>query len=74
MGYFMFYGGISDVYLGVITLAVTLILFNVMNSTSGSEYHIGSALLAVSTAFQRFPPSTCRPTLNVCSNRKPCSR
>lgn len=45
MGYFMFYGGISDVYLGVITLAVTLILFNVMNSTSGSEYHIGSALL-----------------------------
>ena len=27
LGYFMFYGRISDVYLGVITLTVTLILF-----------------------------------------------
>ncbi|MCD5994251.1 branched-chain amino acid ABC transporter permease [Pseudomonas sp. CDFA 602] len=59
MGYFMFYGGISDVYLGVITLAVTLILFNVMNSTSGSEYHIGSALLG---GFNGIPAI---PTLNV---------
>lgn len=59
MGYFMFYGGISDVYLGVITLAVTLILFNVMNSTSGSEYHIGSALLG---GFNGIPAI---PTLNL---------
>lgn len=59
MGYFMFYGGISDVYLGVITLAVTLILFNVMNSTSGSEYHIGTALLG---GFNGIPAI---PTLNV---------
>jgi branched-chain amino acid transport system permease protein len=59
MGYFMFYGGISDVYLGVITLAVTLILFNVMNSTSGSEYHIGSALLG---GFNGIPAI---PTLNA---------
>ncbi len=59
MGYFMFYGGISDVYLGVITLAVTLILFNVMNSTSGSEYHIGSALLG---GFNGIPAI---PTLNM---------
>jgi ABC-type branched-subunit amino acid transport system permease subunit len=59
MGYFMFYGGISDVYLGVITLAVTLILFNVMNSTSGSAYHIGSALLG---GFNGIPAI---PTLNM---------
>jgi branched-chain amino acid transport system permease protein len=45
LGYFMFYGRISDVYLGVITLAVTLILFNLVNSTSGPEYRIGEALL-----------------------------
>ena len=38
LGYFMFYGRISDVYLGVITLTVTLILFNLINSTSGPEY------------------------------------
>ena len=41
LGYFMFYGRISDVYLGVITLTVTLILFNSINSTAGPEFHIG---------------------------------
>ncbi len=43
LGYFMFYGRISDIYVGVITLAVTLILFNLINSTSGPQYKIGSA-------------------------------
>ncbi|WP_207483277.1 ABC transporter permease subunit [Arenibaculum pallidiluteum] len=45
LGYFMFYGRISDVYLGVITLTVTLILFNLINSTAGDEYRIGAAQL-----------------------------
>ncbi len=45
LGYFVFYGRISDVYLGVITLTVTLILFNVVNSTAGDEYRIGSVRL-----------------------------
>ena len=45
LGYFMFYGRISDVYLGVITLTVTLILFNLVNSTAGDEYTIGTARL-----------------------------
>lgn len=45
LGYFMFYARISDVYVGVITLTVTLILYNVINSTAGQEYHIGQALL-----------------------------
>ena len=45
LGYFMFYGRISNVYVGVITLTVTLILFNVVNSTAGDAYHIGSAQL-----------------------------
>jgi urea transport system permease protein len=45
LGYFIFYGRISDVYLGVITLTVTLILFNVVNSTAGDEYKIGTAPL-----------------------------
>lgn len=43
LGYFMFYGRISDIYVGVITLAVTLILFNLVNSTSGPQYKIGTA-------------------------------
>ena len=45
LGYFVFYGRISDVYLGVITLTVTLILFNLVNSTAGDEYAIGDARL-----------------------------
>lgn len=45
LGYFMFYGRISEVYVGVITLTVSLILFNVVNSTSGPKYHIGKALI-----------------------------
>src|SRR5439155_440688 len=43
LGYFMFYGRLSDVYLGVITLSVTLIFFNLMNSTAGDAYRIGPA-------------------------------
>jgi len=42
-GYFMFYGRISGVYVGVMTLTLALILFNVVNSTAGPEYHIGKA-------------------------------
>jgi ABC-type branched-subunit amino acid transport system permease subunit len=45
LGYFMFYARISDVYVGVITLTVALILYNCINSTAGPEYHIGEALL-----------------------------
>lgn len=45
LGYFMIYGGISDVYLGVITLTVSLILFNLVNSTAGDFYKIGEARL-----------------------------
>ena len=45
LGYVMFYGRLSDVYLGVITLTVTLILFNLVNSTAGPEWKIGKAAL-----------------------------
>jgi urea ABC transporter permease protein UrtC len=45
LGYFMFYARISDVYVGVITLTVTLIFYNVVNSTAGPQYHIGDAML-----------------------------
>ncbi|MGF6411572.1 branched-chain amino acid ABC transporter permease [Paraburkholderia sp. MM5482-R1] len=45
LGYLIFYGRLSDVYMGVITLTVTLILFNLMNSTAGPEWTIGSAAL-----------------------------
>ncbi|TAA58475.1 branched-chain amino acid ABC transporter permease [Shinella sp. JR1-6] len=43
LGYFLFYGRLSDVYLGVITLTVTLILFKLVNSTGGDVWRIGEA-------------------------------
>jgi branched-chain amino acid transport system permease protein len=59
LGYFMFYSRISDVYLGVITLTVTLILFNSINSTAGPEFHIGAArrCSAMTRALISLPPS-----------------
>ncbi|MEH2549264.1 urea ABC transporter permease protein UrtC [Bradyrhizobium sp. AZCC 2262] len=45
LGYFMFYARISDVYVGVITLTVTLIFYNVVNSTAGPQYRIGDVPL-----------------------------
>ena len=59
LGYFIFWGRIGDVYLGVITLTVTLILFNSINSTAGPEFHIGSAKLG---GFNGIPGI---PSLNV---------
>lgn len=59
LGYFIFFGRISDVYLGVITLTVTLILFNLTNSTSGDQYRIGAAAIG---GFNGIPSI---PTLNV---------
>lgn len=59
IGAMMFYGRISDVYMGVITLVVTLILFNFMNATAGDAYRIGDARLGGFNGIPGFP------TLNV---------
>lgn len=45
LGYFMIYGRISEIYLSVITLVVTLIFEKAIRSTSGPEYVIGSVRL-----------------------------
>lgn len=45
LGYFMFWGRVSDVYLAVITLAVSLIFYYLVGASAGSEYKIGKALL-----------------------------
>lgn len=43
LGAIMFYGRLMDVYLGVITLVVTLILFKFVNTTAGPQYVLGKA-------------------------------
>jgi branched-chain amino acid transport system permease protein len=59
IGAMMFYGRISDVYLGVITLVVTLILNRFMGATAGDAYRIGAAKLGGFNGMPAFP------TLNV---------
>ena len=59
VGAMMFYGRISDVYLGVTTLVVTLILNRFMNATAGDAYRIGNARLGGFNGIPAFP------TLNV---------
>ena len=56
LGYVMFFGRISDVYMGVITLTVTLILFNFSNSTAGDEWRIGAAPLGGFNGIPSTPP------------------
>ena len=56
LGYFMFYGRITDAYIGVITLTVSVILFELINSTSGNAYHIGQAELGGFNGIPGVPP------------------
>ncbi|MGA2549487.1 MAG: branched-chain amino acid ABC transporter permease [Burkholderiaceae bacterium] len=56
IGYVIFYGRLSDVYMGVITLTVTLILFNLVNSTAGPEWRIGHAPLGGFNGIPAIPP------------------
>lgn len=45
LGYFMFWGRVSDVYLAVITLAVSLVFYYLIGASAGGDYKIGKALL-----------------------------
>ncbi len=56
LGYFIFYGRLSDVYLAVITLAVTLILYAFINSTADKFYIIGKARLNGFNGISSIPP------------------
>lgn len=45
LGYFMFYGEIRGVFVGIVTLSVTLVLETFMAQTAGPQWRIGSARL-----------------------------
>jgi branched-chain amino acid transport system permease protein len=45
LGYFMFYGGVKNVYVAILTLVVTLVLETFMAQTAGSEWTIGTVKL-----------------------------
>jgi ABC-type branched-subunit amino acid transport system permease subunit len=56
LGHFLFFGRVGDVYLAVITLCVTLILFSFMNSTADPWYRIGAATLGGFNGIDAVPP------------------
>jgi len=58
VGYFIFYGNVGDVYVGIITLAMTLVLFTVLSSTADPKYHIGEAQLGGYNGISGVPPIT----------------
>lgn len=45
LGYFLFFGRISGVFLGIVTLSITLVFERFMSQTAGPEWHIGVARL-----------------------------
>jgi len=70
LGYFMFWGRVTDVYLGVITLTVSLILYKLFNATAGDAYHIGKAALGGFNGIRglpgsKFPGSSATPQINL---------
>lgn len=58
LGYLMFYGNVGDVYVAIITIAVTLVLLTFMASTADPSYHIGDALIGGYNGMIGIPPVT----------------
>lgn len=58
LGYFLFFGRISGVFLGIVTLSVTLVLERFMAQTAGPEWHIGAARLNGFNGMSGMPPLT----------------
>jgi branched-chain amino acid transport system permease protein len=56
LGYFIFYGNVGDVYVAIITLAVTLVLLTVMSSLADPKYRIGDAALGGYNGMVGVPP------------------
>lgn len=59
LGYFMFYGKLTDVYLGVVTMVVALIFWKLANHTAGPGYSIAGVRLG---GFNGIPSI---PTINI---------
>ncbi|HEY0420222.1 MAG TPA: branched-chain amino acid ABC transporter permease, partial [Acetobacteraceae bacterium] len=56
LGYLMFYGGVRDVFVGIVTLSVTLVFETFMAQTAGPEWAIGEARLNGFNGMSGMPP------------------
>ena len=55
VGYFLFYGGIYDVFVGIVTLSITLVFETFMSQTAGPEWTVGVARLNGFNGMQGMP-------------------
>jgi urea transport system permease protein len=60
LGYLMFYGGVRDVFVGIVTLSVTLVFETFMAQTAGPEWTIGTARLNGFNGMSGMPPLMLR--------------
>lgn len=58
LGYFLFFGRISGIFLGIVTLSVTLALERFMAQTAGPEWTVGAARLNGFNGMSGMPPLT----------------
>jgi urea transport system permease protein len=58
LGYFLFFGRISGVFLGIVTLSVTLVFERFMAQTAGPEWRVGEARLNGFNGMSGMPPLT----------------
>lgn len=58
LGYFLFFGRIVGVFLGIVTLSVTLVLERFMAQTAGPQWAIGKARLNGFNGMSGMPPIT----------------
>lgn len=58
LGYILFYGRISGVFLGIVTLSTTLVFTTFMAQTAGSQWAIGAARLGGDNGMTGMPPLT----------------
>jgi ABC-type branched-subunit amino acid transport system permease subunit len=56
LGYFMFYGGVTGVFVSIITLATTLVFETFLAQTAGPEWTIGTARLNGFNGMTGMPP------------------
>lgn len=58
VGYFMFYGGINDVFVGLITLCITIAMETFMGQTAGSQWKIAGVKLGGYNGLTNIPKIT----------------
>ncbi|GAB3703306.1 ABC transporter permease [Halorubrum pallidum] len=58
LGYFMFYGGVRETYVTIMTLVVALVLNTFMAQTAGSEWAVGAAQLGGFNGMTNIPSLT----------------